>query len=340
MGPPKAKKDIENDIMHSPLTLCGQTMPVSANEKYLGDVIDSKGLKESVHATILRRKGQTIKSIIEVRAVVDDFRANTTGGIITGTEIWELSIIPFLLYNCETWTDIGKNSILLLDSLQYMFVRYLLATPKTCPTPALLWETGFMLMEHRIAIRKLTFYHHLMNLPQGSLAYQIATTQIRFSFPGLMKECEDLLLKYSLPNNPTELSKQRWKSLVKRSAGDKNQQDILNQVKKLKKIDYEKLKNEKYEMKSYLKDMNIADARLKFAIRSKMTKSVMMNFKGVSEYEKKGWKCDTCGELDTQEHITMCPAFKELRADKVLNNDKDIVEYFRQVIQIRESLVS
>ena len=72
-------------------------------------------------------------------------------------------------------------------------------------------------------------------------------------------------MKYSLPNNPTELSKQRWKSLVKKSAGDKNQQDILNQVKKLKKIDYEKLKNEKYEMKSYLKDMNIADARLKFA---------------------------------------------------------------------------
>ena len=75
--------------------------------------------------------------------------------------------------------------------------------------------------------------------------------------------------------------------------------------------------------------MNIADARLKFAIRSKMTKSVMMNFKGVSEYEKKGWKCDTCGELDTQEHIMMCPAYKELRADKVLSNDKDIVEYFQ-----------
>ena len=148
-------------------------MPVSGSEKYLGDIIDSRGLAESAHATILKRKGQTIKSIIEVRAVLDDIRANITGGLITGIDIWELSIIPFLMYNCETWTEIGKGSLSLLNDLQHMFIRYLLATPKTCPIPALLWETGFMLMEHRIAIRKLTFYHHLMNLSQNSLAYQV-----------------------------------------------------------------------------------------------------------------------------------------------------------------------
>ena len=92
-------------------------------------------------------------------------------------------------------------------------------------------------------------------------------------------------------------------------------------------------------MKSYMKNLNLVDARMKFALRSRMTKSVMMNYKGVPEFKKIGWKCETCGELDTQEHILVCPLYKHLRAEKVLSNDKDVVDYFRQVIQIRDSVV-
>ena len=303
-------------------------------------MIDSKGLKESVQSTILKRKGQTVKSIIEVRAVLDDFRANSTDGIVTGTEIWELSIIPFLLYNCETWTNISKGSMSLLNDLQFMFLRYLLATPKTCPKPALVWETGFLLMEHRIAVRKLTFYHHLMNLPKDSLAYQVADTQIKFGFPGLMKECHELILRYSLPNNPTKFSKLSWKSIVKRSVKAQNELDILNEIREYKKLDYAMLKTEKFEMKSYLKEMNLADARLRFSLRAKMTRTVMMNFKAVPEFKKKGWKCEAFGELDTQEHIMVCPSYLHLRSGKVLSNDTDVVEYFRQIIHIRESMVN
>ena len=164
-------------------------------EKYLGDMLSSAGLADSAHATVLKRKGQVISSILDTKAVVEDCRATVLGGIVSGLDIWELAILPYLLNNSETWTKLSKKTIGVIDDLQLMFFRYLLATPRTCPIPSLLWETGGILMEHRIAQKKLVFYHHLIHLPTISLAYKITTTQVSLSYPGLMMECQELLGK-------------------------------------------------------------------------------------------------------------------------------------------------
>ena len=59
------------------------------------------------------------------------------------------------------------------------------------------------------------------------------------------------------------------------------------------------------------------------------------------------WRCDSCSSLldpdscnniDTQSHILWCPAYRKLREGKSLDNDKDIVNYFRQVMVIRSKL--
>ena len=41
---------------------------------------------------------------MEVRAVVEDCRAMVTGGIITGLEIGEMAVTPYILNNSETWS--------------------------------------------------------------------------------------------------------------------------------------------------------------------------------------------------------------------------------------------
>ena len=84
--------------------------------------------------------------------------------------------------------------------------------------------------------------------------------------------------------------------------------------------------------------LNLADARLRFSLRAKMTKTVQMNFKGDKKYTQNQWKCQDCKIPDTQDHIVRCPAYQHLRIDKNLSNDKDLVSYFRKVIQIREKL--
>ena len=337
MGPKNAKKQLTNELKKKPLNLCNQQQKISTSEKYLGDMIDSNGLAQSVHATVLKRKGQVVKSIIECRAVIDDFRASTIGGIVTGMEIWELAIIPFLMYNCETWTEIDKSTMDMLNSMQFMFLRYLLATPKTCPIPALLWETGTLLMEHRVAMKKLTFYHHLRSLPPSALAFQISEIQSSLGLPGLVQECKELLTKYNIPDATSEYTKNRWKNLVKRKVKQVNRNVILDMTRKYKKLSFEELSLESFEMKDYLRNMNLVDARLKFSIRAKMTTSVMMNYKGMAEFKKVGWKCQECDEPDTQEHILICPQFEHIRRDKILSYDNDLVDYFRKVISIRGS---
>ena len=241
--------EIEKQMETTPLTLCGQEMKCLEKEKYLGDMICSGGLAASVQATVMKRKGQVVSSILDTKAVVEDCRANVVGGITAGLEIWELAILPYLLNNSETWIETSKKTIETLDDIQCMFYRYLLATPRTCPIPALLWETGGLMMEHRIAQKKLLFYHHLINLPKNSLAYEVAATQVALSYPGLMMECLDLMEEYNLPDAKLS-SKIQWKKIVKKAICDENEKSLLNTIKeKYKKLEYNTLSEENCNVK-------------------------------------------------------------------------------------------
>ena len=336
MGNRGKRKQANEQLKSFPVTLCNKAMKVADHEKYLGDILSSEGLSQSVFLTVLRRKPQVINSIFEVNTVIEDCRTNLVGGLTAGLEIWELSIIPFLLNNSETWVEIDKKTLDMLDNMQFMFLRYLFKTPRTCPKPALLWESGAMQMSHRIAIRKLMFLHHLTNLPSNSLAYEVKQVQEKLAYPGLIKECNDLIECYGLPE-PHGLSKNTWKCQVKRSVRIKSRIDLLDSIKRYSKIDAKQLLKEEYKMKSYILALNVPDARLKFALRAKMLRSVKMNFKGVKEYANCNWECDTCNVPDTQEHLFECKAYSNLRNGKDLRNDKEIVDYVRQIVVLRSS---
>ena len=192
-----------------------------SEEKYLGDYISTKGLADSIIVTIDKRMKKANTAIMEVRAVVEDCRAMVTGGISTGLEIWEMAVTPYLLNNCDTWNNLPLKAIEMLDNLQNDFLRSLLATPRTCPTPSLMWETGTMTMENRIIKKKLLFYHHLLHLPQGSLAWQICQVQTKLALPGLVQECKELLKNMELPN-VEHCSQLQWKQAVNKAMKTKN----------------------------------------------------------------------------------------------------------------------
>ena len=192
-----------------------QPVKVFESEKYLGDFISAKGLAHEVLLTIKMRKPKVIQSLMETKSVVENCNANSLGGLEAGLNIWEIAILPFLLNNCETWVDINKESIKMLDDLQLLFLRQLFGTPRTCPCPALLWDSGSTLMEHRIARRKLMFYHHLINLPKNTLAFEVAKIQEILGYPGLVQEAKGLIEKYELPH-PQPYTKNQWKKTDKK----------------------------------------------------------------------------------------------------------------------------
>ena len=79
--------------------------------KCLGDWLSSFGLADSVSATVMKRKGLAVHSIHEIRAVVDDCRSLVCGGLEAGLDIWEMAVLPMLLYNSSCWMEISPQTI-------------------------------------------------------------------------------------------------------------------------------------------------------------------------------------------------------------------------------------
>ena len=93
---------------------------------------------------------------------------------------------------------------------------------------------------------------------------------------------------------------------------------------------------EKFQAQPYLTNLTLDEARTKFKLRSKMLE-VKENFKG--KFKATTLNCDSClSSYDTQDHILFCPAYSELRKDKDINSDKDLVDYVCKVMKLRENL--
>ena len=304
------------------------------------------GNDQSVITTVDRRYGKTLESIMDIRSIVEDVRAEVLGAIKTGLQIFEMAVIPFILYNSEIWDSIPKVAIEKLEKIQLLFLRILLKTPKTTPIQSLLWETGSLDMESRINIRKLNFYHHILNLDDDAVAKQLAKSQVNNNFPGLMDECKTLLRKYDIEDEPTKFTKIAWKKKVKDSVTNIAAKNILNKMKKYKKIDFEKKVEEKFELKEYMKTMNLHRARTKFSIETKMMPQFKFNYMSVKEYEKSNWSCNFCMNTlnvyrpDSLAHALDCNEYIELRNKFNIEEEVDMLDYYSTIVCLRNDLTS
>ena len=342
-GSKKSREKIKEEVAANPIKLCGSDMVQEEQAKYLGDQLCGLGLAESVGATVSKRRGIVTRTIFEIRAIIDDCRSNTAGGIMAGMEIWEMAVIPMLTYNAECWQDISDRTIEELDKLQIMFLKCLFAVGSGCPTPLLLSETGMLSMRWRILEKKLLFLHHVSTLPDTALAKQILQVQSKLNLPGLVRECHEFLIENDI-SDTRAFTKAQWKKHIKGKIRFQNKLSILNKVKNqgYKKVNLDELKDEDFQPKKYLSELNVTKARLRFKIKSEMTPTVKMNFQSNAQYIRDLWSCPGCsipgdvmGNRDTQQHVLLCPAYEEYREGKDITNDNDLVRYFEQVIKRR-----
>ena len=329
------KKGMEGDLEKDPLMLCGQKMKRTESYSYLGTAISEKGIGESVKETIKGKLGKVKHMIFEIKSVIEDFRNNVPGGICTGTLIWEAAVVPFLFHSSECWMEVPKESLAALNSLQEMFLRTLLAAPKTTPIVALYWEVGMPLAENRIINNKLLFFHHVVNLDQASLAFRVYQEQRRNiwnNIPSLTKECLDYLAILNI--NEDELiqsNKVQFRRLLKDKMKQKNFNDLQDMMKRYKKYDYLSHKDEEFEMKGYMKTMKLKDARTMFSLNSKTTDTIKSHKMSDKNYSSNLWECE-CGTTDSIGHVIRCVKYQDLRESRDLTNDVDLCKYFQDVI--------
>ena len=251
-----------------------------------------------------------------------------------------MAVIPSWTNNSETWTNLEKEQVDRMEEMQSMLLRILFNTPKTTPKTLLYWDTGVLPISYKIEQKKLLFIHHLKTLPEDSLARQVYQQQEKCNFPGLVTECKELFKKYDLPDitaEETVESKLTWKNIVKRTIKEYCEAELKKEInEKYSKLEEINTEEENFEAKPYLQELNLVQARTKFKLRSRMLE-VKNNYKG--EHKKTNLLCEGCKvSIETQDHVLYCPYYSDLRQGIDLSCDKDLVNYYREVMNIRDKL--
>ena len=76
--------------------------------------------------TIEDRAGKVKIAMMEVKGIIEDFRMQAVGGILGAWDLWNTAILPSLIANCGTWTELPTKAVDLCDELHNLFLRIML----------------------------------------------------------------------------------------------------------------------------------------------------------------------------------------------------------------------
>ena len=122
--------------------------------KYLGENL-SFSSEESVHQTVLQRVGSVKHSIYELRAIIEDRRAQSLGGLNIAFTVWEQSLVPALLHNSDTWGTVPKKTMKLLTGVFNSFYQSIFRIGTGTPWPNYYWQSATLLCENIILQKTL-----------------------------------------------------------------------------------------------------------------------------------------------------------------------------------------
>ena len=206
----------------------------------------------------------------------------------------------------------------------------------------------------------------MSNLPEGSLGRDFYDLQKARSLPGLFMEVQEDLENIGI-NDLKIVTKTVWKKRVSEYIHNKQRNELLEDIKKYKKLNYEVMSKEKFERKNYFYKLNLEQICMRFKISSEVIPTVRTHFK--NKYKTKGIRCPSCiqtntisiceeesGQLSVHEdqfpfdlsipseeipkddifHLVYdCPTFAEQQKFKDISDDADLCSFFQEIIQYR-----
>ena len=174
-------------------------------------------------------------------------------------------------------------------------------------------------MGSEMCIRDRNLAYHIRLLDDNSLAKQVMDEQVQKDWPGLAREvmtlCEELDIE-NIMEEDIGVSKNSWKNTVKKAIFSRNEKELKEKIQDYSKL--EELKSETTcERQEYLSTMSMAEARIKFRLRT-FTFPCKMNQSSDPRFRAELWRCDSCfslldpgsrNNINSQSHILWCPAY-------------------------------
>ena len=201
---------------------------------------------------------------------------------------------------------------------------------------SLYWELAMLLPENRIMGFKVRFFYHVIHLNKESLAYRTLIEQKKNrGIPSLTQEVNVYLAMLDIKEEEVmNLDKSSFKRLLKDKLEKKNRDDIIQRMKRYKKINYLDKKEEPYGLKDYFKTMKLEDCRTLFSMKCLNTKSIKSHQMSNKEYARDLWSCP-CGAQESIGHLTRCYLYAPQRENKDLEEEDQLVQYLQEVLKLR-----
>ena len=179
--------------------------------------------------------------------------------------------------------------------------------------------------------------HHLRSLSQEALASEMYEEQVRNNWPGLAREAEDICDQLGIEDvNETRLSKSQYSQVVDAAILYKEDKNMKSETSKSTKIRV--ICNERWGMKDYVKEGTLYSVRTTWEVRAFMLR-VAGNYSHHTRYQATGWLCQGCRlqVREDQDHLAQCEGYEDLRLGKDLEDNTDLVTFYRMVMARREA---
>ena len=194
----------------------GENMKDSNSEKYLGDIISTKGTLEE---TIKDRKNKGYSYISEIRALLSDMPFGHRR-IEVGMMLRDAMFVNGILTNSEAWHSITAQNIEDLEVMDRMLLRNILGAHAKVQTEFVYLETGATPLKHVIISRRLMYLQNILKRPHTELVRKVYETQkenpVKGDWATQTKEDLHMIGLLVTENDIATLTKVQYKTLVKK----------------------------------------------------------------------------------------------------------------------------
>ena len=274
----------------------------SDEEKYLGDILTTDGKNTR---NIAARRARGICNVDKIFTYLND--------VFLGPYYFEAALLyrsslllNSILVNSESWYNVTESDIQQLESVDNIFHRRVLETPRSTPISIMHLELGTLPIRFIIKKRRVLFLHYILKQNKDDLIFKFFEAQSHCPQRGdwilqVRKDLSDINLHLSF-DSIKSLSESAFKLKVTEAIKNAAYNWLLSKIKeKGNDIIYTTLQLQKYFLSA---NMNIKQRNLLFALRAHMV-PVKCNFR--RSYED--LTCPVCkdtNEQDSQSHLLQC----------------------------------
>ena len=275
------------------------TVTKIAEYKYLGIWINEKG-NCMLHIEKVEKKLNGM--VIKLKGIASNYNVGSSY-IRMRMKMYEVCIVPSLLYNLEAWNKVNKGELRKLEQLQGKALRGLLDLPKTTPYMGILCELGMWTMEKRLEYRKVMLYQNIMNSNEERLSKRIIREQKESRIDNsFYSNTEGISTKYNIDiNKVTEMKKSELKKKIKEEINKSMLEEIIENKRTMKKLRF--VDTSTFSCKRYINELDGEDSKFILKTRLNMLE-IYGNYKGNKNLNQ---ICPHCKSNDDDtEHLACC----------------------------------